>query len=236
MMAYRTVALRRSSAWLVLLAASSRGLTGCSALAASTSKSCGNIPKSLQVPQGFDSKDAWQKSPVTPLSIQVGQVTPQEEISVSDMISRHTTSAGKTNAVFESFGLFGIVKEIDVDDEGLLEFHNVYYPYPLYLDSSQQFYAALGSRKITTLSTWNPIRIFRGFKAMAARLKSKPDLQGNYKGEGLVQGGIIVFDAQGNARAVYQEMTGSEIPKQDILAALQALQEEVALSEPKEEQ
>jgi hypothetical protein len=99
------------------------------------------------------------------------------------------------------------------------------------MDGSTQFYAALGSRKITTLSTWNPMRIYRGFKAMTARLKSKPDLQGNLKGEGIVQGGIIVFDPKGDARAVYQEVTGSEIPSEDILTALKALIEEQGVKE-----
>jgi AhpC/TSA antioxidant enzyme len=137
--------------------------------------------------------------------------------------------AAEHPALFSNFGLFGIVKEIAVDDEGLLDFHDQFFNYPLYMDSSTQFYKALGGRKITTLSTWNPLRIYRGFKAMADRLKAKPDLQGNLKGEGLVQGGIIVFDPKGDARAVYQEATGGEIPSEDIITSLKALLEEEAV-------
>ena len=128
--------------------------------------------------------------------------------------------------VFSDFGLFGILKEVAVDDEGLLEFHDNYFNYPLYMDPSQQFYEAMGKRKITKLRTWNPLRIYRGFKSMQARLANKTDLIGNMKGEGLIQGGMIVFDKQGDARAVYLEETGREPPVDDLLEALKAIQAE----------
>ena len=63
---------------------------------------------------------------------------------------------------------------------------------------------------------------------MSARLKGKPNLSGNMVGEGLVQGGMVVFDKQGDARAVYLEETGREPPMDDILAALKAIQAENA--------
>lgn len=129
--------------------------------------------------------------------------------------------------VFSDFGLFGILKEVAVDDEGLLEFHDEFFPHPLYVDPSQQFYQALGNRKITKLRTWNPLRIYRGFQSMKERL-SRKNISGNMKGEGLIQGGIIVFDQKGVVRAVYSELTGDEIPVDDILAALKAIQAESA--------
>jgi hypothetical protein len=46
------------------------------------------------------------------------------------------------------------------------------------------------------------------------------------KGEGLVQGGIILFDKAGVARYAYREETGSEIPIRDILLAIRAVRDE----------
>ena len=66
---------------------------------------------------------------------------------------------------------------------------------------------------------------------MKARLEKKSDLNGNMKGEGLVQGGIIILDKSGDARAVYLEETGSEPPVDDILAALKALRMESQTTE-----
>ena len=55
---------------------------------------------------------------------------------------------------------------------------------------------------------------------------SKKNISGNYKGEGLVQGGVIVFDAAGKARFAYREETGSELPVDDIIAVVQELRAE----------
>jgi hypothetical protein len=51
------------------------------------------------------------------------------------------------------------------------------------------------------------------------RLKVKK-ISGNLKGEGLIQGGIIIFDKHGKARYAYIEQTGSEIPIDDIIRAV----------------
>lgn len=126
----------------------------------------------------------------------------------------------------DGFGLFGVVKEVGVDDPGLYDFYNEYFSYPLYKDESQAFYTALGTRKLK-ISTWNPIKIFSGLRNVSKRL-SKKNISGNYKGEGIVQGGVIIFDATGKPRFAYREETGSEIPVEDIVAVVRELRAESA--------
>lgn len=115
------------------------------------------------------------------------------------------------------------MKEVGVDDEGLAEFESNFFPYPLYRDESQIFYDALGLRKMSLKpKSWNPLKIIRGFREMSKRL-SKKNISGNLKGEGLVQGGIIIFDKNGKARYAYREETGFEVPINDIIAAVRTV-------------
>jgi len=121
-----------------------------------------------------------------------------------------------------SVQFWGVVKETGVDDRGLLDFHNDHYPFPLYRDETLATYAALGTRKLK-LTTWNPIRLYKGYRAMTKRLKAKKNLTGNLVGEGMVQGGIFLFDKEGTLRYAYEEETGSEFEMQDIEAAMQKI-------------
>mmetsp|Transcript_2320 Transcript_2320/g.5031 ORF Transcript_2320/g.5031 Transcript_2320/m.5031 type:complete len:90 (-) Transcript_2320:226-495(-) len=79
------------------------------------------------------------------------------------------------------------------------------------------FYNALGLRKMSVKS-WNPFKIFRGLREVYKRL-TKKNISGNMKGEGLIQGGIIIFDRTGKARFAYREETGFEVPINDIISA-----------------
>lgn len=124
----------------------------------------------------------------------------------------------------EGFGIFGVVKEVGVDDGGLAEFQSDFFPYPLYLDEEKSFYTALGSRKMKVKS-WNPYKIFKGIREVTRRLRGK-DISGNMKGEGLLQGGIIIFDKDGRARYAYREETGYEVPVDDVAAAAEAVRRE----------
>jgi AhpC/TSA antioxidant enzyme len=119
--------------------------------------------------------------------------------------------------------LWGTVKEVHVDDEGLLEFYREYFTFPLYHDVEQTLYnVALGRRTILSLSTWNPWRLYRGFQDLRQRLASKP-IAGNLKGEGLIQGGLLMFDAQGQLRYALLEEIGNPLNLDDIRAALDSI-------------
>jgi hypothetical protein len=127
--------------------------------------------------------------------------------------------------------LIGLVKEVapcstaKTDEElGVAEFQSKYFPFPLYLDQTKGFYSALGDRKITGLQgSWNPFEVWKGLKSIGTRIKEK-GLEGNFRGEGLVLGGIVVIDtAKSVVKFTYCEETGKEIPRDEIAAAVRGI-------------
>ena len=139
------------------------------------------------------------------------------------------TKDDKNANLMKGFEMFGVVKEIGVDDEGLTEFYKNSFPFPLYKDDGLVFYNEFYGMRKLKLTTWNPIRLYKGFKEMNARLKEK-NLEGNLTGEGLVQGGIIIFGKDGKAKYAYEEETGKEVPMDDIVAALKAVSGQASTS------
>jgi AhpC/TSA antioxidant enzyme len=151
-------------------------------------------------------------------------------LQLTKALAADTTSNNNTEG---PINLFGTVKEVGVDDEGLSEFYHTYFPFPLYRDVNLSLYSALGSRKIT-LRTWNPFRLYRGYREMKRRLASNENtLTGNLKGEGMVQGGILVFDGTGELRYSYDEEIGEALDMDDIRAAIRMVQQ-VKLTDEKE--
>jgi hypothetical protein len=128
-----------------------------------------------------------------------------------------------TSEFMKGFKLFGTVKEIGVDDEGLKEFYNEHFTYPLFKDDGLVFYNEFFGKRKIKLTTYNPIKLYKGYKDMTQRLKEKK-LDGNYAGEGLIQGGIVIFDKEGKVRYAYEEEIGKEIEMESIVDALKAIQ------------
>lgn len=125
------------------------------------------------------------------------------------------------DSLLKGYNIFGVVKETGTDDEGLAEFYSSYFgSAPLYCDKSFSFYQALGDRKATDApSLWTLITSF--FDSWR-RIQSK-GINFNFKGEGLVKGGIIIFDKKGKAQYAYKEETGLDLPVKDLILALEAL-------------
>lgn len=103
------------------------------------------------------------------------------------------------------------------------DFNKNYFPYPLYIDEEMEMYKYLGSRKLTQLPfTWNPFKLYRSFKAIGERIKAK-GLEGNMRGEGLTLGGVLVYSPKSGLVYEYKEVTGGELPVEEIAAAAQGL-------------
>jgi hypothetical protein len=116
----------------------------------------------------------------------------------------------------------GLVKETGVDDTGLNEFYQRYYNFPLFKDTGLETYKAFGNRSIFRFRTWNPFRLYRGFQDLKKRIQSK-QVEGNYAGEGLIQGGVLVFDAQGVLRFAFEEQIGQELDLVEIRSAVSSV-------------
>ncbi len=118
------------------------------------------------------------------------------------------------------FKLWGVVKETGVDDEGLSKFYNEYFTFPLFKDEGLVLYNDFFGKRKIGLTTYNPFKLYRGYKEMTNRVNGK-GLDGNMTGEGMIQGGLIIFDKEGCARYAYEEIIGDELVIDDIVAALE---------------
>lgn len=131
-----------------------------------------------------------------------------------------TDMATNNKELMKKFKMWGVVKETGVDDEGLSKFYNDYFTFPLFKDEGLVLYNDFFGKRKIALTTYNPLRLYRGYKEMTNRLNGK-SLDGNMVGEGMIQGGIVIFDNQGNARYAYEEIIGDELVIDDIVAALE---------------
>lgn len=123
-----------------------------------------------------------------------------------------------------------VVKEVaasaDADaDLGVGDFGRKYFKCgDVFHDPDRAFVRHLGNRrvKVPLSKLLRPVSSWRDLKALGARLTEK-GIDGNLKGEGLVQGGVLVIAADGEVTYTYKEEIGSEIPAAEIRAAVEAL-------------
>lgn len=144
------------------------------------------------------------------------------------MCREHGQQLSELAAQTSDFGFWGTVKETGVDDEGLSEFYHSYYKFPLYRDVGLETYAAFGNKSVmSSVSTWNPFKIYRGYKEMKQRLEKKK-IEGNLKGEGVTKGGVFVLNTDGEVVYALEEETGSPLEMEEIEAAMESLRKSSA--------
>jgi AhpC/TSA antioxidant enzyme len=112
-------------------------------------------------------------------------------------------------------GGWAVVKEINVDNDGLLNLYQTYFRFPFFRDERLALYSALGDRRVGLIH--NPFK----FLNMRKRLDKK-GIKGNMigKGEGMILGGVLVFNRNGHIRYAYQEQFTRELPIDEIRAAI----------------
>lgn len=115
------------------------------------------------------------------------------------------------------------------DDEGLKEFYDQHFPFPLYKDEEKEIYKAIGAGSILAGMSWNPLKVWRDIKAMGQRLKKKK-IEGNLVGEGLKTGGVVVFGSDGSPKYAIKEVTGELFDEEALLAALASVRNEAVLT------
>lgn len=111
--------------------------------------------------------------------------------------------------------MIGIVKD-NMDSDGIRIFQERYFPFPLYEDKRKIFYSKLGNRKIFQNIEWNFFKALNVMSRLRKRLRMKGDIAGNFRGEGLLQGGVVLFSRKDGVVYQHNECTGEEIPIEEI--------------------
>ncbi|KAG7342958.1 AhpC/TSA antioxidant enzyme [Nitzschia inconspicua] len=116
---------------------------------------------------------------------------------------------------------WAVVKEIDVDNDGLTALYQDFFRYPFFLDKKMKLYKAMGKNFI------NPFKFFYNIWKNGVRKRTADKgIEGSFigKGEGLILGGVLIFDADGNICYAYQEKSAAEeLPIEEFRCALNAI-------------
>lgn len=126
--------------------------------------------------------------------------------------------------------VIGVCKEEESDGQselGIAEFQSKYFTCgSLHLNEGRELFEVLGNRRISLPmgKLLNPFRwseVRSDLKAMKERTDRKK-VEGNMKGDGLVQGGVLVVGPAPTCEVLYTyfEETGSVLPVQDIEQAI----------------
>ena len=92
------------------------------------------------------------------------------------------------------------------------------------MDINDDFYKAMGSKSLLSqpLRSWNPFNWYSDITSLGKRLAEKKT-EGNFIGEGLIKGGLIVVTADGGVIYQHDEETGNAMPYLEIENVIAAL-------------
>mmetsp|Transcript_77448 Transcript_77448/g.116411 ORF Transcript_77448/g.116411 Transcript_77448/m.116411 type:complete len:162 (-) Transcript_77448:127-612(-) len=117
----------------------------------------------------------------------------------------------------DRIALMGIVKEVGVDDDGLVGFYQDYFDrHPIYNDERWKVYEAMGGRKVGFLG------LFRAIFGASSRWKEKgiEISEQNRKTSPWMTGGVMVFDKRGDLVYALEEDVGNEFDMERIEKAI----------------
>jgi hypothetical protein len=119
-------------------------------------------------------------------------------------------------ARLENVSLVGAIKETGVNDPALLEFYNEYFKFPIYKDEKWNVYTAMGGRKIS-------IRTFLANGNRMRKLFNKNQIKNAaFGGDAWTQGGVLIFDKEGDLRYCHYENYGEDFNLEELRAAVKA--------------
>jgi hypothetical protein len=116
-----------------------------------------------------------------------------------------------------SIKLYAVIKEVDVDDEGLSDFEKYFNHNDIFLDEKKEFHSALGNHSMLNqrLHSWNPLTLYTDFKKLMGRMEKK-GIKGNLKGEGLLKGGLFIVTPTAGVVYQHHEVSGTPMPYEEI--------------------
>jgi hypothetical protein len=123
----------------------------------------------------------------------------------------------------QSVAPWAVIKETGVDDAGLLTLYQNHFPFSFYRDINLRLYKALGDRRVTLTDTATKLL---PAKRRVRRKGMTGDIVG--LGEGMILGGILIFDKQGVIQYAHSEKFGLELPVPEIRRALQQVLDDQA--------
>ena len=118
--------------------------------------------------------------------------------------------------------LVATVKETGADNQDIIDFYQKYFHHSIYKDPTWGIYKAMGSRKISGLG------LVKGLVTSIRRYKQKNIDYTVGKSDGWIQGGLLIFDRNGDLRFAYEENFGEELDLELLANAVAEARKDVS--------